>query len=174
MKNIALVPRGTGTGHSMRMYAVAKALRAKEKNVGVFVYLESVQTTFQKLFEEIGVIVININPEKIVDYSKQSTLGEKLTWNSTIPNFLGKSFFNSNKVLELLRNFEKVNINLVVSDLDASAILAAKIRKVSSVFVTERFNMPFASMENDKFSEAGFEFELEDIEPIRYIKWYDI
>ncbi|GBG95901.1 glycosyltransferase [Lactococcus termiticola] len=167
--NIALVPTGTGTGHSMRMFAVAQAIYAKNPNINIYVYLESVQDTFQQLFEGIGATVINLKPNKVDDYSKHSALGGKLTWESTIPNFLGKSFFNSNKVLLLLKEFENNKINLVVSDLDASGIFAAKIRKIPSVFVTERFNMPFASMTEDQFVEAGFEFESKELESIKYI-----
>lgn len=74
MKHIALVPRGTGSGHNMRLYAIARELKKKSNSFEVTAFLESLHDTFSQLFNSIGVKTINVSQDGKNDYSKGSIL----------------------------------------------------------------------------------------------------
>ncbi|SYW14261.1 glycosyltransferase family 28 protein [Oenococcus oeni] len=156
MEHIALVPRGTGSGHNMRLYAIAQELMKQDNSYEITAFLESLRDVFSQLFNSIGVKTINVSQDNKSDYSKGSILRHELNWDSLMNNFLGPTIFNSQKILMLVRLFTKNNTDLVVSDLDISAIAAAKICNIKSILVTERFELPIAKFKKTDFENAGF------------------
>lgn len=162
MKHIALVPRGTGSGHNMRLYAIARELKKQSNSFEVTAFLESLHDTFSQLFNSIGVKTINVSQDGKNDYSKGSILKKDLNWDSLMNNFLGPTIFNSQKIIMLVRLFTRNKIDLVVSDLDVSAIAAAKICGIQSVLVTERFELPIAKFKKKDLENAGFKVDKSD------------
>lgn len=139
---VAFIPRGTGSGHNMRTYAVAKKYVSLFPNDNGICFLESLQAMFEPMFRTLGLKVININDSKEVDYAEKSVLSEQLNWESVITKFLGPSMFNSRKVFLLLKYFKKYSsISTVVTDLDLSAVVAASIAHKRIVLITERYTL---------------------------------
>ncbi|WP_412989378.1 hypothetical protein ACLJJ6_10475 [Pediococcus siamensis] len=114
------------------------------------------------MFNSISVKTINVSQDGKNDYSKGFILKNDLNWDSLMNDFSGPTIINSQKILMLVRLFTRNKIDLVVSDLDVSAIVAAKICGIQSVLVTERFELPIAKFEKTDFENAGFKVDESD------------
>ena len=165
---VAFIPRGTGSGHNMRTYAVAKKYVSLFPNDNGICFLESLQAMFEPMFRTLGLKVININDSKEVDYAEKSVLSEQLNWESVITKFLGPSMFNSRKVFLLLKYFKKYSsISTIVTDLDLSAVVAASIAHKKIVLITERYGSTISLISPSKLKEAGFTFNNEEMSEIQ-------
>lgn len=169
MKHIALVPRGTGSGHNMRLYSIARELKKQDNSFEVTAFLDSLHGTFSQLFDSVGVKTINVSQDGRNDYSKGSILKDDINWDSLMNKFLGPTIFNSEKILMLVKLFTRNKIDLVVSDLDVSAIAAAKICGIKSVLVTERFELPIAKFRKIDLESAGFKVNDSDFKDIHNV-----
>ncbi len=167
---IAFIPRGTGSGHNMRTYSIAKKyFELFPKDEGIC-FLESLKSTFEPMFKDAGIKVIDVNKNesKDLDYSDRSVLSNVLNWDNVITKFLGPSMFNSEKVFLLLKYFEKYkNISTVVTDLDLSAIVAGSIARKKIVLITERYGSTISLISSDKLKNAGFSFEENEMNGIQ-------
>lgn len=166
---IALVPRGTGSGHNMRLYAIGKAIKDKNASINEYAFLESLKGTFSKMFESIGASVIDMSQGRQLDYSKGFILTSKLNWNSLINGFLGPTIFNSAKILFLINLFNEQKIDLVISDLDISAIVAANFCGIKSILVSERYELPISKFTNDDLKNAGFEIDSKEVTEVHKV-----
>lgn len=163
---IALVPNPTGTGHNMRMYAIARELK-QQSSEEVVVFLASLQNVFTTMFDEIGVKVVNFNPNDLVDYSKKSHLSDKLNWNTMIKDYFVDTFYNGNKILKYMNLFNEYKPDVVVSDYNINATLAAINLNLKNVFVTERYNFTLVDVPNEKLFEGGFEVSSDEMDQAR-------
>lgn len=163
---IALVPNPTGTGHNMRMYAIARELK-QQSSEEVVVFLASLQNVFTTMFDEIGVKVVNFNPNDLVDYSKKSHLSDKLNWNTMIKGYFVDTFYNGNKILKYMNLFNEYKPDVVVSDYNINATLAAINLNLKNVFVTERYNFTLVDVPNEKLLEGGFEVSSDEMDQAR-------
>ncbi|GMR67063.1 glycosyltransferase [Bacillus sp. MN7755] len=163
---IALVPNPTGTGHNMRMYAIARELK-QQSSEEVVVFLASLQNVFTTMFDEIGVKVVNFNPNDLVDYSKKSHLSDNLNWNTMIKDYFVDTFYNGNKILKYMNLFNEYKPDVVVSDYNINATLAAINLNLKNVFVTERYNFTLVDVPNEKLFEGGFEVSSDEMDQAR-------
>ncbi|ENQ3079523.1 glycosyltransferase [Bacillus sp. WLY-B-L8] len=163
---IALVPNPTGTGHNMRMYAIARELK-KQSDEEIVVFLASLQNVFTSMFEEIGVKVVNFNPNDVINYSNKSHLSENLDWNTMIKDYFVDTFYNGNKILKYMNLFNEYRPNIVVSDYNINATLAAINLNIKNVFVTERYNFTLVDVSNEKLSEGGFKISPDEMNQAR-------
>lgn len=165
---IAMVPRNTGSGHIMRVYAIARALKEKKKEIEVDVYLSSLQSTFVPMFEKIGVTIIDLSP-KGVNHAPSSNLSENLNWETMINGFLSPTFFDSKRILLLMRWFCERLPKAVVSDFDMSAIEAADKLGIPSTLITERYNSPIVNISDESLEVAGFQVDKKEISLVRQV-----
>ncbi|MGN9863483.1 glycosyltransferase [Bacillus swezeyi] len=166
MTNIFMVPNPTGTGHNMRMYSIACKLK-KKKDVNVKIVLSSLQDTFTPLFESIGAEVINFNPKRIVNYSKKSHLEEELTWETMINQYFSETFFNGSVILKYMSLFSEQKPDVIVSDYNINASIAACLLNIKHVFVTERFNFTLVDVSNELLKKGGFRVNDQELDSAR-------
>lgn len=166
MAKIFMVPNPTGTGHNMRMYSIACDL-VKEKEVNVTVVLSSLQDTFTDLFNGIGVKVIDFNPEKVVNHTKKSHLEKNLNWETMIGGYFSKTFFNGSKILKYMNLFLENKPDVVVSDYNINASIAACLLRIKHVFVTERFNFTLVDVSNDLLEAGEFNVNKNELDEAR-------
>lgn len=166
---ISLVPIVTGSGHNMRIYSLARALRLIDPNLELEVYLGSLQTIFTPMFEEIGVRVIDMSPKQTVDHSKHSHLSDFLNWKTMLEDYLSPTFYNSQRILRLTRLFLESRPDVVVADYDFSALAAADIARIPSVLITERYNFTITGITDDELTNAGFEVHTDELKDVRVV-----
>lgn len=164
---VALLPMSTGSGHNVRIYAIAQAL--KQSEIEMHVYLNSLQNTFSALFQEQGIQVHDTNPSHIIDHARTSHLQTQLDWESFLEGYIEPHFLNSQKIAHLTHLFLQNPPDVVVSDYDFSAIIAAKIINVPCVFITERYNFTIVSVANTSLEQAGFQVNTSEIDAVRMV-----
>ncbi|EEK85603.1 hypothetical protein bcere0010_6920 [Bacillus cereus ATCC 4342] len=148
------------------MYAIARELK-QQSSEEVVVFLASLQNVFTTMFDEIGVKVVNFNPNDLVDYSKKSHLSDKLNWNTMIKDYFVDTFYNGNKILKYMNLFNEYKPDVVVSDYNINATLAAINLNLKNVFVTERYNFTLVDVPNEKLFEGGFEVSSDEMDQAR-------
>ncbi|WP_329362471.1 glycosyltransferase [Bacillus albus] len=163
---IVMVPNPTGTGHSMRMYSIAKEL-LKEQNVDITVFLGSMQNVFVNLFEEIGVEIVDLNPYQVVNYAKKSHLEEQLNWSTLIESYFSPTFFNGSIILKYIDLLKEYQPDMVVSDYNINATIAAGLMNIKNTFVTERHNFTLVDVSDNILKEGGFEINGTDLKKAR-------
>ncbi|MGG3574655.1 glycosyltransferase [Bacillus gobiensis] len=166
MTKIFMVPNPTGTGHNMRMYSIACKL-TENKDADVTIVLSSLQDTFTPLIENIGAQVINFNPERVVNYSKKSHLEEELTWQTMINQYFSDTFFNGSVILKYMSLFSENKPDVVVSDYNINASIAACMLNIKHVFVTERFNFTLVDVSNELLKKGGFRLNEAELDSAR-------
>lgn len=164
---IALMPRGTGSGHNMRAYAIAEQIRIIEKEASIDAYIGSLQSMFTPMFERIGAKVIDTSPEKEVDYTKKSNLTKKLNWKSMMEDYMLPNSFNSAHIMNYVKHLEANPADVVVSDFNYSALIAANICGIPSVMVTERYNFVIVNSDDEALESAGFEVNRPELKEVR-------
>ncbi|MFM0068841.1 hypothetical protein [Paraburkholderia aspalathi] len=112
---IVLAPNPTGSGHNMRAFALAKAMRHRAPDTELIVLLASLQTTFTPLFDSIGVIVIDIAGEH-VDHATKSNLNRRLDWATYIGGYISSSFLNAERLLKYIALYQELEPDFVISD----------------------------------------------------------
>ena len=157
MKKILLAPNPTGTGHNMRMLAIGKGLLKNNKDIEIIVLLGSRQDIFKSLFEKENIKVIDLNPTGIIDYSTNSHLKIDLNWESMIKNYFAPTFFNGDKILSYINIIEECNADVIISDYNINASIAAVLSNKKNVFVTERHNFTLVDVEMDDLKTSGFD-----------------
>lgn len=160
MKSILLAPNPTGTGHNMRMLGVGTEL-SKSNNVTVL--LGSRQDIFSPLFEKVGINVVDLSPTGVVDYSKGSHLDINLNWLSMITNYFVPTFFNGDKILKYIDLINQIKPDLLISDYNINAQIAAIICGVKNIFITERHTFTLVDIQLDDLIEGGFEVNTSEM-----------
>lgn len=165
MKKIILAPNPTGAGHNMRMLAIGKGLlRHASSDIKILVLLGSMQDVFAPLFETANIEIINLSPSAIIDYSVESHLERNLNWNTMIKGYFVPTFFNGNKILRYLDIFTREKVDIVISDYNVNASLAAIISGRRNIFVTERHNFTLVDVEVQDLIDGGFKVNINEIE----------
>ncbi len=131
MKRIILAPNPTGTGHNMRMLTIGKEILKRCPDDKLIVLLGSMQDVFTPLFKEAGIKIIDLSPTGIIDYSVSSHLEMKLDWNTMIKNYFVPTFFNGDKILRYVDIFVKEQADMVISDYNINAAIAAILNGTS-------------------------------------------
>jgi glycosyltransferase involved in cell wall biosynthesis len=156
MKKILLAPNPTGTGHNMRMLTIGKGLLKKNKDLEIVVLLGSIQNVFKPLFEKENIEVIDLSPTGIIDHSTSSHLEVDLNWESMIKNYFVPTFFNGNKILKYISIIEEYDPDIIISDYNINASIAAVLTNRKNVFVTERHNFTLVDVEIEDLKTGGF------------------
>lgn len=164
---IAFLPRPTGSGHNMRAYAIADQLRKLDYDIEIDVYLGSLQSTFTPMFERIGVSVIDTFPEKEVDFTKKSNLTRKLDWQSMMEDYMLPNSFNASKIMKYVNYLQNRPADVIVSDFNYHALVAANICSIPSVMVTERNNFVIVNVDDETLKASGFEVNSAELQDTR-------
>lgn len=165
-KSILMVPNATGSGHNMRAFALANELRTINPFQEVNVLLGSMQDVFTPLFKNIGVEVVSTE-SSVVDHAKVGHLEKVLDREHFIDGYLVPTFLNGSKMLDYLSYYEKLEPEIVVSDYNLTASIAAIIGGYRHVLVTERYDFSLVQLSNDDFRAAGFAVKDQEINRIR-------
>lgn len=165
---IALLPNPTGTGHNMRMFAIAKELRQKTDEE-IVLFLSSMQHIFTSMFEEIDVEVVNFTPNEITDFSKKSNLSKELHWETMVGKYFTSNFFNGNKILKYMNLLSQYKPSLVVSDYNINATMAAGHLNIKNIFVTERYNFTLVDVSNEQLEKGGFSVNRNELNEARIV-----
>ncbi|MBO1337165.1 hypothetical protein [Streptomyces sp. VRA16 Mangrove soil] len=163
---IVLAPNSTGSGHNMRMLAVARGLRRRLPEAELLVLLGSLQPTFTPLFEEAGVTVVDAVGHH-VDYAVSSHLGREMDWNTYVRQYAAPAFVSGDKVLNHLAHYRDLDPDLVISDYNISASMAAAILGVPHALVTERYDFTLCQLDDDTLRAGGFTVDTEDMRRAR-------
>lgn len=166
---IALLPRATGSGHNMRMYSIGKYLRKMDRDVKLEAYIGSLQPVFTPLFQEIGAEVIDLSPKDTVDYSKKSNLSLEMDWINVMDKFMIPLAFDSPQILSLVNILRMSAPDVVVSDYNFNAIVAATILRIPCILVTERYNFTITNVDDDSLEDAGFNVNRLELEDARQV-----
>jgi UDP:flavonoid glycosyltransferase YjiC (YdhE family) len=158
----------TGAGHNVRTYAIAHAL-GQQPTIEMHVYLSSLQNTFSALFVELGIQVHDTNPVHAVNHARDSHLRTQLDWESFIEEYIEPHFLNSQRIARLTHFFLQNPPDVVVSDYDFSAIVAAALVNVPCVLITERYNFTIVSVDNEALENAGFQVNTVEIDAARTV-----
>jgi len=86
-----------------------------------------------------------------------------------VDDFLSPTFFDSKRILLLMRWFFEKSPNVVVSDFDISAIEAASKLNIPSVLITERYNSPIVNISDETLESAGFFLDKREVSLIRKV-----
>ncbi len=163
---IVFVPNGTGTGHNMRTLALIEAIQGIEKDASITVILSSLKGTFTDLYQKKGCSVINL-PEAEIDHSKSGHLSNHFNWNTYISGYINKNFINTNNILRLISLYDDIKPDIIVSDYNISACLAAAMSSIKYILVTERFDFTIFQVSNNKLCQAGFDVNQNEINNAR-------
>lgn len=163
MKRVVLAPNPTGTGHNVRMLNIGNQLLNSNPNFEITVLLGSRQDVFIDLFEKSGINVVDLSPSGVVDSSKKSHLSEELNWETMISNYFVPTFFNGDKILKYIGIFSKYNTDIVISDYNINATIAAIILGKKNIFVTERHNFTLVDISLSDLKKAGFNINDNEI-----------
>ncbi|MFF3322703.1 hypothetical protein [Streptomyces sp. NPDC002889] len=163
---IVFAPNPTGSGHNMRALSLARALRAQHPDAELTVLLGSLQDTFTPLFESAGVAVVDV-AGKHVDHSTSSHLGKQMDWSAYITDYVAPAFVSGDRILSHLAQFRDLEPDLVVSDYNISASMAAAILGVAHALVTERFDFTLVQLDDETLESGGFEVDRDDMRRAR-------
>ncbi len=159
---IVLAPNPTGSGHNMRALALAGELRRQIPDADLTVLLASLQTTFVKLFREAGVTVVDIAGNQ-VDHATSSHLKQQMNWETYISGYIASSFVNGDRLLSYLALYQDLAPDLVVSDYNISASMAAAISGTPHALVTERYDFTLYQIDDSTLEAGGFQVNSEDM-----------
>ncbi|MEU6862258.1 hypothetical protein ABZ924_03105 [Streptomyces sp. NPDC046876] len=159
---VVLAPNPTGSGHNMRMLSLARQLRTQLPEAELTVLLGSLQPTFTPLFESAGVHVIDV-AGTLVDTSTSSHLTTQMDWSTYIGGYVAPAFVNGDRVLGHLAHYRDLDPDLVVSDYNISASMAAAILGVPHALVTERYDFTLHQLDDATLEAGGFEVDREDM-----------
>ncbi|MAU84046.1 MAG: hypothetical protein CME34_19680 [Gordonia sp.] len=165
--NLVYAPNPTGSGHNMRALAIATQVRELRPDIDQTVLLGSLQDTFAPMFNAAEVDVVDTSPKIIKNTALRSHLPNKLDWESMVEGYLVPTFLNGDTILRLLCHFQDANADLVVSDFNPTASLAAHIAGLPHVLVTERFNFSLVNVTNSQLAEGGSEIDSEGLDRAR-------
>ncbi|MCY7189439.1 hypothetical protein [Streptococcus gallolyticus] len=163
MKRVVLAPNPTGTGHNVRMLNIGNQLLQSDKELELTVLLGSRQDVFADLFKKSGIDVIDLSPSGVVDSSKKSHLSTELNWKTMISNYFVPTFFNGDKILKYIGLISKCSADVVISDYNINATIAAIILGKKNIFVTERHNFTLVDISLSDLKKAGFDIDDTEI-----------
>ncbi|WP_327279000.1 MULTISPECIES: hypothetical protein [unclassified Streptomyces] len=148
------LPAETGTGHNMRALAVAAKVHALFPGAEQHVYLGSKSALFTPMFEALGVHVHTASDQQ--DHANTSQLARSFDWTSYVTGYLNRTFISGDRMLAAIALIGAVRPDVVVSDYNVAACLAAEISGVPYVLVTERYDFTLGQIDNATLLEAGF------------------
>ncbi|MFI6444172.1 hypothetical protein [Kitasatospora sp. NPDC050543] len=160
---ILLAPAATGSGHNMRVLALAREILAQQPDAELTVLLASLQSTFTPLFTQAGVKVVDLAGGKPVDYATRSNLGRRMDWPGYIGGYLAPAFVNGERILHYLALIQEHRPDLVVSDYNMSASMAASILGTPHALVTERYDFTLCQLDDETLVAGGFDIDKEDL-----------
>ncbi len=159
------VPNPTGSGHAMRTLAVADQLRLLLPEARQTVLLAAMQDVFTPLFTERGIEVVDLHPGTVTNTATRQHLPDRLDWDGMVAGYLVPTFLSSDRMLRLLVHYRRLGADLVVSDYNPAASLAAAAAGLPHVLVTERYTFSLLNAGNEQLTAGGFEVadgELDD------------
>ncbi|BAJ27631.1 MULTISPECIES: hypothetical protein [Kitasatospora] len=160
------LPAETGTGHNMRALAVAAKLRTLFPGSEQHVHLGSKGPLFTPMFEELGVHVHTASEQR--DHANTSQLTRSFDWSSYVTGYLDRTFISGDRMLAAVALIGSIRPDVVVSDFNVAACLAAEVSGVPYVLVTERYDFTLGQISNATLLEAGFVLDdPEEIDAIR-------
>lgn len=151
---VLYLPAETGTGHNMRALAIAGKVRRLFPGAQQHIYLASKSAVFQPMFEAVGTQVHLAPNER--DHANTSQLSTNFDWTNYVGNYLNRTFVSGEKMLQALALITEVQPDLVVSDYNIAASLAAEVANVPHILVTERYDFTLGQLDNRTLAEAGF------------------
>lgn len=165
--HIVYAPNPTGSGHNMRALAIAAQVRVQRPDVRQTVILSSLQDTFGPMFKSAGVEVLDASPQQVTNTAQRGHLPTKLDWEGMVTGYLVPTFLNGERVLSLLGHFRDLGADLIVSDYNPTACLAARFADLPYVLVTERFNFSLVNVTNQQLLAGGSEINPEELDRAR-------
>ncbi|MEU9193773.1 hypothetical protein [Streptomyces hundungensis] len=159
---IVLAPNATGSGHNMRTLALAREIRAQRPDADLTVLLASLQSTFAPLFTAAGVRVVDLAGQQ-VNYATKSNLTRRMDWAGYIGGYLAPAFVNGERILLYLALYQELAPDLVVSDYNMSASIAAGMSGVPHALVTERYDFTLCQLDDETLLAGGFDIDSEDL-----------
>ncbi|MEU9075839.1 hypothetical protein ACFYUY_09540 [Kitasatospora sp. NPDC004745] len=160
---ILFAPAATGSGHNMRVLSLAREILAQQPDAELTVLLGSLQSTFTPLFTEAGVTVVDLAAGRPVDYATKSNLGRRMDWDGYIGGYLAPAFVNGERILQYLALIQEHRPDLLVSDYNMSASMAAAILGTRHALVTERYDFTLYQLDDQTLVDGGFDIEPEDL-----------
>ena len=151
---VLYLPAETGTGHNMRALAVAIKMRQLFPGAEQHVYLGSKSTVFTPMFEATGTRVHLAPTER--DHANTSQLDRNFDWTSYVGNYLNRTFISGEKMLKAVALIGAIGPDVVVSDYNIAASLAAEVTGVPHILITERYDFTLGQIDNRSLVEAGF------------------
>ncbi|WP_198539992.1 hypothetical protein [Streptomyces sp. CT34] len=146
----------------MRTLALTRELRRKVPDAELTVLLGSLQSTFGPLFEEAGVKVIDVAGDH-VDHATHSNLTRDLSWTTYVKEYLAPAFVNGERMLGYLSHYQDLEPDLVVSDYNISASMAAAFAGIPHALVTERYDFTLCQIDDQTLEAGGFRINREDL-----------
>ncbi|MEU6366562.1 hypothetical protein ABZ876_12665 [Streptomyces sp. NPDC046931] len=163
---VLYLPAETGTGHNMRALAVAAKVRELFPESEQHVYLGSKSAVFTPMFEAHGVHVHVAPAER--DHANTSQLGRSFDWTTYVTGYLDRTFISGDRMLNAVALIAAVRPDVVVSDYNVAASLAAEVSGVPHVLITERYDFTLGQLDNDSLVEAGFTVgDTDEVDAIR-------
>ncbi|MFE2926666.1 glycosyltransferase family 28 protein [Streptomyces goshikiensis] len=160
------LPAETGTGHNMRALAVAAKVRSLFPGAEQHVYLGSKSALFTPMFEALDVHVHTASDQQ--DHANTSQLTRRFDWTSYVTGYLNRTFISGDRMLAAIALIGSVRPDVVVSDYNVAACLAAEISGVPYVLITERYDFTLGQIGNAALLDAGFVLDDPDeIDTIR-------
>ncbi|MER5887514.1 hypothetical protein ABT160_27180 [Streptomyces sp. NPDC001941] len=159
------LPAETGTGHNMRVLAVATKLRELFPHAEQHVHLASKSEVFRPMFEAQDVRVHLAATER--DHANTSQLGRSFDWHTYVSGYLDRTFISGDKMLRALALINETRPDVVVSDYNIAASLAAETAGVPHVLITERYDFTLGQVSNDALAAAGFDVTPAEVDAAR-------
>ncbi|KVE28619.1 hypothetical protein WS67_07780 [Burkholderia singularis] len=163
---IIFAPNPTGSGHNMRALSIGQAIKRQNSTAELAVALGSLQQTFTPLFEKSGIKVIDI-AGRLVDYSKKSNLSKTLDWTNYIGGYIANTFMSGERVLSYLALIDELKPDVLVSDYNMAACMAAIFSGTPLVFVTERYDFTLCQLTDEELGRGGFDVNAVELQRAR-------
>lgn len=154
---VLYLPAETGTGHNMRALAVAAKVRELYPDTEQHVYLGSKSSIFRPMFEAAGTRVHVAPAER--DHANTSQLAREFTWTTYVTDYLNRTFISGERMLGAVALIDEVGPDIVVSDYNVAASLAAEVSQVPHILITERYDFTLGQLGNADLLAAGFTVE---------------
>lgn len=151
---VLYLPAETGTGHNMRALAVATKVRQLFSGTEQHVHLGSKSAVFKPMFEAVDVHVHVAPSER--DHANTSQLGRTFDWTTYVGNYLNRTFISGEKTLNAIALINGIEPDLVVSDYNIAASIAAEVTNTPHILITERYDFTLGQLDNRSLVEAGF------------------
>ena len=137
----------------MRALAIASALKRLSPDTESTVLLGSLQHIFTPLLETAGVQVIDI-AGRLVDYSTSSHLDKLLSWERFVGNYVANTFVSGERILTYISLLLEEKPQIVISDYNMSAAIAAHILDIPHALITERYDYTMLQLTDDQLKEG--------------------